>query len=102
MSICHMSYSSETAFVQVVNDSLNASDHGDVSLLVLLDFSGIDHVILCKQLLFWGVCFGTSPAAFSFYHSVRFIAASIILVGIIILSPLSCSEHFTGFKLQHA
>lgn len=52
MSICHMSYSSETAFVQVVNDSLNASDHGDVSLLVLLDFSGIDHVILCKQLLF--------------------------------------------------
>jgi len=49
-----LSHSTDTALIRVTNDMLLSSDHGCISLLVLLDlsseFDNIDHSILLNRL----------------------------------------------------
>ena len=69
---CH---STETALLRVVNDLLEASDSGHVSILSLLDLSAafdtIDHDILIKRLHITFGCSGTVLDWFTFYLSFR-------------------------------
>ena len=69
---CH---STETALLHVVNDLLQASDSGHVSILSLLDLSAafdtIDHDILIKRLHTTFGCSGTVLDWFTSYLSFR-------------------------------
>ena len=69
---CH---STETALLRVVNDLLQASDSGHVSILSLLDLSAafdtIDHNILIKRLNTTFGCSGTVLDWFTSYLSFR-------------------------------
>jgi len=64
---CH---STETALLRVTNDILLASDHGEISILSLLDLSAafdtIDHVILCNRL---STMFGCSGLVLDWFNS---------------------------------
>ena len=63
-SAYRMCHSKRTFLLRVVNDLLQASDDGQVSILPLLDlsaaFNTIDHVIVIHRLSFTFGCFGTS------------------------------------------
>jgi len=63
-------YSTETALLRIVNDLLQASDSGCVSILSLLDLSAafdtIDHGILLSRL---ATSFGFSGTVLSWFHS---------------------------------
>ena len=69
---CH---STETALLRVVNDLLQTSDDGHVSILSLFDLSAafdkIDHVILSQRLSSTFGCTGTVLGWFESYLSIR-------------------------------
>ncbi len=66
-------HSTETALIRVTNDLLFSSDHGCISLLVLLDLSAafniIDHNILLNRLLNYVGISGIALAWFKSYLS---------------------------------
>ena len=86
---CH---SAETALLRVVNDLLQASDSGHVSILSLLDlsaaFDAIDHDILIKRLHTTFGCSGTVLDWFTSYLSFR--TQSVFVDHASTLSALKC------------
>jgi len=69
-------YYSTTALIRITNDLLLSSDHGFISLLVLLDLSAafdtIDHNILLNRLKNDVGIYGTALAWFKSYLSDRY------------------------------
>ena len=74
-SACRKCHSTETAMLRVVNDLLQASDSGHVSVLSMFDLSAafdtIDHDILIKRLRTTFGCSGTFLDWFTSYLSFR-------------------------------